>query len=93
MATKKKSESTQGSVAEIGQTVPSNLKFTLIVGVGVLWADFVREGINSIFSLVHFQSLVLSDFVLAVIATGIAYAVLVSYRRIVNRLKKLKIGS
>jgi len=91
MSTAKKHSSKKKSITEIGQTVPSNFKFGLIVAVALFWADFVRSILNSIFSWVNISMPIVTDFILAVAATILGYFVLISYRRIRSRLNKVKI--
>ena len=91
MSTAKKHNSKKKSITEIGQTVPSNFKFGLIVAVALFWADFVRSILNSIFSWVNISMPIVTDFILAVAATILGYFVLISYRRIRSRLNKVKI--
>lgn len=76
-------------ITELGQTVPSNFKFGLIVAVALFWADFVRSVLNGIFSLANINMPIVTNFILAIAATALGYAVLVSYRRIRSRLQTL----
>ncbi len=90
-AEKKDDSKRKKAITEIGQVVPSNFKFGLIVAVALFWADFVRSILNGIFSLVNLNMPIVTDFILAVAATILGYLVLISYRRIRSRLQKVKI--
>lgn len=90
MTTSKKQSSKKKSITEIGQVVPSNFKFGLIVAVALFWADFARSILNSIFSWVNISMPLVTDFILAVAATILGYFVLISYRKIRSRLKRVK---
>jgi hypothetical protein len=79
----------KGPITEIGQQVPSNLKFGIIVLVATFWAQFMRSLLNELFSLVNITAPVVSDLIVAVAATFIAFLVLESYRRIKAKLKKV----
>jgi hypothetical protein len=78
------------SIIEIGQGVPSNFKFGLIVAVALFWADFVRSILNSIFSLINISMPIVTNFILAITATILGYFVLIGYRRIKSRLQKIR---
>ena len=92
MPTEKKVNSRRRkAITEIGQVVPSNFKFGLIVAVALFWADFVRSILNGIFSLANINMPIVTDFILAIAATALGYLVLISYRRIRSRLQKVKI--
>jgi hypothetical protein len=78
------------SITEIGQGVPSNFKFGLIVAVALFWADFVRSILNSIFSLINISMPIVTNFILAITATILGYFVLIGYRRIKSRLQKIR---
>ncbi len=90
-AAKKASPKRKKAITEIGQVVPSNFKFGLIVAVALFWADFIRSILNGIFSLAHINNTIITDFILAIAATALAYLVLISYRRIKSRLEKVKL--
>jgi pilus assembly protein TadC len=91
MPTGKSNNKRKRSITEIGQVVPSNFKFGLIVAVALFWADFVRSMLNSIFSLININIPIVTDFILAIAATILGYMVLLSYRRIKSRLQKIKV--
>jgi len=91
MSTQKKHGSKRSkSITEIGQTVPSNFKFGLIVAVALFWADFVRSVLNGVFSLANLNMPIVTNLILAIVATALGYLVLVSYRRIKSRLQKVR---
>ena len=77
------------TITDVGRQVPSNFKFGVIVAIAIFWADFLRSVLNEAFSTTG-SAPVLSNFVIAVIASVIGYLVMLSYRRIQHRLKKLK---
>lgn len=80
------------SIAKVGHQMPSNLKFGIIVAVAVFWANFLKSLLSSIFESFMDPSLrVVADLIVAVTATIIAYIILVSYRKIRNRLKDVKV--
>ena len=79
------------SIIDVGKTVPKNLKFGIVVTVAVFWAEFLRTALQNSFKLVFgTSSPVVSDFIVAAAATIIAYLFLLSYRKILPKLKKLK---
>jgi hypothetical protein len=78
------------SITEIGQGVPSNFKFGLIVAVALFWADFVRSILNSIFSLINISMPIVTNLILAITATVLGYFVLIGYRKIKSRLQKIR---
>lgn len=78
-------------ITEIGQVVPGNFKFGLIVAVALFWADFVRSILNGIFSLANIDMPIVTDFILAIAVTFLGYLILVSYRKIRLRLEKVKL--
>jgi len=78
-------------ITEIGQDVPSNFKFGLIVAVAMFWADLVKAILSGIFSLINISTPIVSDFILAIAATILGYFVLKSYRRLKSRLQKVKV--
>jgi hypothetical protein len=91
MSTQKKHGSKMSKpITEIGQTVPSNFKFGLIVAVALFWADFVRSVLNGVFSLANLNMPIVTNLILAIVATALGYLVLVSYRRIKSRLQKVR---
>lgn len=79
------------AITDIGSQVPSNFKFGVIVSIAIFWADFLRSILNQGFSSLNVSAPILSNFVIAVIATVIAYVVMLSYRKIQYRLKKLRL--
>ncbi len=87
----KHSSTRKKPITEIGQTVPSNFKFGIIVAVALFWTEFVRSLLNSLFGLVHISLPFLTDFLLAVVVTVLAFFVLMAYRRIKARLKRLTV--
>lgn len=85
-------------LTEIGETVPSNFKFGLIVAVAIIWLDFVKTLVSLFFERMHPTTLsqiwtwpAIRDFVIAAVVTLIAYLVLMSYRKIRNRVAKVKV--
>ncbi len=86
-----KSSKKKKPITEIGQTVPANFKFGLIVAVALFWVDLVRSILVTIFSLANIDNTILTDLILAIAATALAYGVLISYRKIRSRLAKIKV--
>jgi hypothetical protein len=78
-------------ITEIGRTVPANLKFGIIVSVAVIWSQFFRSLLGDFFTFLGISGQVLADFFTAIIATVLAYLVLLSYRKIRFRLRKIKV--
>lgn len=78
-------------ITEIGQDVPGNFKFGLIVAVAMFWADLFKAILSGIFSLINVKTPIVSDFILAVAATILGYVVLKSYRRLKSRLQKVEV--
>ncbi|MBN2076430.1 MAG: hypothetical protein JW762_12845 [Dehalococcoidales bacterium] len=87
----KKSEKRKTSITEIGQTVPGNFKFGLIVAVALFWTDFIRSILNTLFPFADIDNTILTDLILAIAATALGYGVLIGYRKIRSRLEKIKI--
>jgi len=79
------------AITDIGSQVPSNFKFGVIVAIAIFWADLLRSILNQAFSSLNVSAPILSNFVIAVIATVIAYVVMLSYRKIQSRLKRLRL--
>jgi hypothetical protein len=90
-AEKRGSSKRRKPITELGQTVPSNFKFGLIVAVALFWADFVKSVLNGIFSLASINIPIVTNLILAIAATALGYVVLISYRRIRARLQKVKV--
>jgi hypothetical protein len=78
-------------LTDIGRTVPSNLKFGIIVTVAIFWSQFLRSSFDQLFSFLGVTGVLLADFLIAVIATIAGYLILLSYRKIRFRLKKIKV--
>lgn len=79
-------------LTEIGETAPSGFKFAVIVAVALIWAEFVRSLLKF-----YIDPFLLStgdairDFVVAIIATAIAFVVLAFYRKIKHKVAKVKV--
>jgi hypothetical protein len=78
------------SIIDIARVVPGNLKFGVIVAVAILWAQFLRSVLVYIFSLFTFSAPILADFLVAVIVTFLGILLLLDYRKIWYRLRKVK---
>jgi hypothetical protein len=78
-------------ITEIGREVPGNLKFGIIVAVAILWAQFLGALLNGLFSIMHISTPILTDLIIALVASAIGYLVLLSYRKIKARLSKVKV--
>jgi hypothetical protein len=79
------------SIIDIGRLVPGNLKFGVIVAVAILWAQFLRSVLEYIFSLFTFSAPILADFLVAVIVSFLGVLLLLDYRKIWYRLRKIKV--
>ena len=90
MPTEKHSSKRKKSITELGEGVPSNFKFGLIVAVAVFWVDFVRSVLNGILSLININMPIVTNFILAVTVTLLGYLTLISYRRMRTRLQKIR---
>ncbi len=78
-------------VTEIGETVPRTLKFGIIVAVAIFWVDFIRSAFIEFVLPYAAHSLVLSNLIIAILATIVGYLILLFYRRIYFKLKKAKV--
>jgi ABC-type sulfate transport system permease subunit len=78
-------------ITGIGRQVPSNLKFGIIVAIAILWAQFLGALLNGLFSLVNISTPILSDLIIALVASAVGYLVLLSYRKIKIRLGRIKV--
>lgn len=78
-------------VVEVGETVPRSLKFAIIVAVAIFWAAFFRTILIDIFSAYYIESPIAVDFTLAVIATIVGYIILLTYRKILSKLRKVRV--
>jgi hypothetical protein len=78
-------------ITEIGRVVPANLKFGIIVAIAVLWAQFFKALIDALFSFLGVNGVILSSFLIAVVASLVGYLMLLYYRKIRLRLKKIKV--
>ena len=80
------------TIVDIGDRVPRSLKFGIIVAVAILWAQFFRSWLTEHFmDVFEVQSVVRVDFSVAAFATVIGSVTLVAYRKIVNKMKKVKV--
>jgi hypothetical protein len=78
-------------ITEIGRTVPANFKFGIIVAIAVIWVQFFRLLVEKILSFMGVSGQILADFLVAVIVTFFGYIILLSYRKIRFRIKKIKV--
>ena len=78
-------------ITDIGRTVPANFKFGVIVAVAIFWSQILRSLLDTLFSFLGVSAALLADLFTAIIATFLAYLVLLSYRKIQFRLKKIKV--
>lgn len=79
------------SVNELGKSVPSSLKFGIIVTIAILWADFIKVVTENWIATYFGGGSGIPELILAVSATAIAYSILISYRKITYALGKIKI--
>ncbi len=78
--------------SDLGKTVPEGLKFGIIVTVAVFWADFLKSALKDMFNFALKGTFdTLASFIIAVSATVIGYLILLSYRKIVYRLKEIEL--
>ncbi len=77
-------------VLDISKDIPGNLRFGVIVAVSLLWVQVLRSLFFDILSTLNVTSNILVDFLTAVIVTFLAYIALLSYRKIVARIKHLR---
>lgn len=78
-------------VTDIGNNVPSNFKFGVIVAIALFWTDFLKSVISLILKTPeHTYVNVLVDLLIAVIITVAGVLVLYFYRKIYSWLKKVK---
>jgi hypothetical protein len=85
-------------LTEIGETAPANFKFALIVAVMVIWLQFLRSFFSTTIQR-YFPYMwtgiwtwpAIRDFVVAAGVTVAAFLILVFYRKIRNRVAKVKV--
>lgn len=79
-------------IIEVGETVPGNLKFGIIVAVALFWAEFFRALLEDLFKgVLAPYPIATADFFTAILASVLGYAILLFYRKITWRLKKVKV--
>jgi ABC-type sulfate transport system permease subunit len=78
-------------ITDIGRQVPSNLKFGIIVAIAILWAQFLGALLNGLFSILNISTPILTDLIIALVASAVGYLVLLSYRKIRIRLRRVKV--
>ncbi len=76
---------------DIGHQMPGNLKFAIIVAVAIFWAKVLQSILSDILLKITLAGPILANFITAVVATLLGYFVLVSYRKIQARIKKIKV--
>ncbi|MBD3263025.1 hypothetical protein GF374_01445 [Candidatus Woesearchaeota archaeon] len=79
------------SISKIGKVVPQNLRFAILVAIAIFWADVIRVFLNDFVVSNFIDTKLLGTFIVAIIATVAGYFVLISWRKITNYLKKIKI--
>lgn len=79
------------SLTEIGSTVPQNFKFGLIVLLVIFWADVLKSFLREIFHVSFFDSALTVNLAMAIIITSFVYLLLLSYRKVYYKLKKVKV--
>ncbi|MFO7872289.1 MAG: hypothetical protein R6U26_01440 [Candidatus Undinarchaeales archaeon] len=88
----KKLKKKKDTAADIGKDAPTNLKFGIIIAVAIFWAEFLRSIMNSLFRFaLKGASPIVSNFIVAASATFIGYIVLISYKRVRYKLKKIRL--
>jgi hypothetical protein len=78
-------------ITEIGRTVPGNFKFGIIVTIAVLWAQFLKALLDTLLSFMGVSGPILSNFLIAGLVSVAGYLMLMDYRKIRFRLKKIKV--
>jgi hypothetical protein len=92
MAKKNNKRAIRKKLTEIGETAPSNFKFAVIVAVAIFWAEFLKTLLELFIGTIPvWTGPAIRDFIIAVIATAIAFVVLVFYRKIKNKIAKVKV--
>jgi len=80
------------TAADIGHHVPSNLKFGVLVAIALFWADFLRVLFSDL--VLYFageRSPLLTNFLIAVVATLIGISALEGYRRIRKWFEQIEV--
>lgn len=85
----KKPKRIKKPVTDLGKTVPSNLKFAVIISVTLFWVSFFRSFVHDVM-LVSIGDWAV-DLVVAVVASMAGYVLLVMYRKIICRLRKVRV--
>lgn len=75
-------------VTELGKWTPKNLKFGIIVAIALLWANVLR---NFVLDILPRASGWVADLYVAVIASILGYLVLLGYRKIHARIRKVRV--
>jgi hypothetical protein len=79
-------------LTKIGVDVPGNLKFAIIVTVGIFWSQFLRDVLTDVLGpLLENNSNSFADLILALAATGLGFLILSSYKKIRSVLDKIKV--
>ncbi|MGI2336734.1 MAG: DUF5654 family protein [Dehalogenimonas sp.] len=79
------------SVADVGGSVPNNFKFGIIVAVALVWADFIHSVLDALFSSINLPGgPIISGLIIAILVTLLAIGLLLSYRKFVGLLKRIK---
>ena len=74
-------------IADLGEEIPSGLRFGIIVTIALFWVEVIRGILTDIFSAFNFSSNILVDFIMAILVTLLAYLFLLSFRKIVNWIR------
>ncbi len=91
MADRKEERKRKKTLSDVGSQMPSNLKFGLIVMVAVFWAEFIRSLLTALFDFIGAVGPVVVDLIIAATVSVLAYLLLLSYRKLQYRLKKIKV--
>jgi hypothetical protein len=71
--------------------MPSNFKFGIIVAIAIFWAEFLQSLLSGLLSEMTSAGPILASLITAIIASLLGYFVLVSYRKLRMRIKKVKV--
>ncbi|AKG54187.1 hypothetical protein DGWBC_1555 [Dehalogenimonas sp. WBC-2] len=80
------------SVADVGESVPSNFKFGIIVAVALVWAEFIHSVLDTVFSSINLPGgPIISGLIIAILVTLLALGLLLGYRKFVGLLKRIRL--
>lgn len=77
-------------ISNLGKDTPGSLRFGIIVTVSLFWVQLVRSILDDLFSAFNLNSQILVDFLMALLVSALGYFILLSYRRILDRIRQLR---